>query len=70
MKPTFPYEAFTSNGGSLRFDLWKHGIVDILSFPIKKHPTMEISIPLSYLTLPLSPPSYLWIRKSEIAELW
>ena len=70
MKRVFLHKVFPSNGGSLRFDLWKHGIVDILSFPIKKHPTMEITIPLSYLTLPLSPPSYLWIRKSEIVELW
>ena len=42
MKPTFLYEAFPSYGGSLRFDLWKHGIVDILSFPTK-YPTMEIT---------------------------
>ena len=71
MKPYFRHKAFTSNGGSLRFDLWKHGIVDILSFPIKQ-PTMELTIPLSYLTffLSLSPPSYLWNRKLEIAELW
>ena len=55
MKPDFRHEGFTSNDGSLRFDLWKHGIVDILSIPIK-HPAMELNTPLSYLTFFLSLP--------------
>ena len=32
---------------------------------------MEIAIPLSFFLSPsLSPPSYLWNRNLEIAELW
>ena len=68
MKPAILLEGFTSNGGSLRFDLWKHGIVDNLSFPIKQ-PTMEIIFPLSDITLFISLPPLPLICGIEIWKL-
>ena len=65
-KLAFLKKIFASKGGSLRFDLWKRGIVEILSFLIK-HSTVEISF--VYLSLaPLSPPSVMDLKIVEIAD--
>ena len=53
-------------GGSLRFDLWKRGIVEILSFLIK-HSTVEISFLCLFLAS-LSPPFFVDSKIVESAD--
>ena len=57
---------FASKGGSLRFDLWKHGIVEIVSFLIK-HSTVEISFLCLFLAS-LSPPFFVDSKIVESAD--
>ena len=66
MKPAILLEGYTSNGGSLRFDLWKHGIVDILSFRIQ-HSTVETMFYYLFLA-PLSHPFFVDLKIVEIAD--
>ena len=55
-KLAFLQNAFTSKGGCVSFDLWKHGIVEILSFSTK-HYFVEPTC-LCFISPSLSPLSF------------